>query len=157
MGLIFVFVFDLWLVSWLRAPVDILFCNLLGVLVHDSFPKSFLCITICMLKTKHVLFSRILRGLVSKCCVHGWKITQLYFSFKSIRGYSNKGEHKCKILSGNETQSRKSLFLCFILAKSSATTHLSFMILLFSSFIKGQEEMWWWAWQLPPVCVGFPY
>lgn len=94
MGLIFVFVFVLWLVSWLRAPVDILFGNLLGVLVHDSFPKSLLSITICMLKTKHVLSARILRGLVSKCCVRGWKITQLYFSFKNIRGYSNKGEQK---------------------------------------------------------------
>jgi len=63
-------------------------------------------------------------------------------ALKTLGAIVIKVNKERKILSGNEIQSRKSLFLCFILAKSSATTLLLLMILLFASFIKGQEKMW---------------
>lgn len=61
-------------------------------------------------------------------------------ALKALGAILIKVKKECKILSGNETQSVKSLFLCFIFAKSSATALLSFMILLFASFYRAWKK-----------------
>lgn len=61
-GYYFVFVFVLWLVSWLRAPVDIMFCSLFGVLISDSFPKSFLSVRIHVEYKTWLVFSDLERS-----------------------------------------------------------------------------------------------
>jgi hypothetical protein len=61
-------------------------------------------------------------------------------ALKTLGAILIKVNKEGNILSGNETQSVKSLFLCFILAKSSATACLSFMTLFFASFYRDRKK-----------------